>query len=105
MTKKRKLFDPLMARLGARAKARQRKRTLRTHLIKVKPAPRVTGAEVRRLRERMNLSLTLFAHTLRTNVRTLENWEQKRAKPNAQAALLIKLVARYPDTVQRLGRL
>ena len=40
MTKKRKLFDPLMARLGARAKARQRKRTLRTHLIKVKPAPR-----------------------------------------------------------------
>ena len=29
---------------------------------------------------------------LRTNVRTLENWEQGRAKPNAQAALLINLV-------------
>jgi putative transcriptional regulator len=26
-----------------------------------------------------------------------------RAKPNAQAALLINLVKRYPDTVQRLA--
>lgn len=40
---------------------------------------------------------------LRTNPRTLENWEQGRAKPNAQAALLINLVKRYPDTVERLA--
>jgi putative transcriptional regulator len=44
----------------------------------------------------------VLAVYLRTNVRTLENWEQGRAKPNAQAALLINLVKRYPDTVQRL---
>ena len=46
----------------------------------------------------MNLSRGLFAGYLRTNVRTLENWEQGRAKPNAQAALLIRMVQRYPDT-------
>jgi putative transcriptional regulator len=40
--------------------------------------------------------------TLRTNPRTLENWEQGRAKPNAQAALLIRMVAQFPDMVQRL---
>jgi len=45
----------------------------------------------------------LFAVYLRTNVRTLENWEQGRAKPNAQAALLIDLVKRFPDTVERLA--
>jgi len=39
------------------------------------------------------------------NVRTLENWEQGRAKPNAQAALLIRLVQRYPDTVRRLAQI
>jgi putative transcriptional regulator len=33
----------------------------------------------------------------------LENWEQGRAKPNAQAALLINLVKHYPDTVARLA--
>jgi putative transcriptional regulator len=40
---------------------------------------------------------------LRTNERTLENWEQGRARPNAQAALLIRMVERYPDTVERLA--
>jgi len=42
-------------------------------------------------------------HNMRTNPRTLENWEQGRAKPNAQAALIIKLVEQYPDTVDRLA--
>ncbi|HKS06349.1 MAG TPA: hypothetical protein VJR92_08565 [Gemmatimonadaceae bacterium] len=37
--------------------------------------------------------------------RTLENWEQGRARPNAQAALLIRLVRRYPDALQRLANL
>ncbi|MHA7833067.1 MAG: helix-turn-helix domain-containing protein, partial [Algiphilus sp.] len=32
-----------------------------------------------------------------------ENWEQGRAKPNQQAALLIRLVEKYPDTVKRLA--
>jgi putative transcriptional regulator len=45
----------------------------------------------------------LFAVYLRTNVRTLENWEQRRAEPDAQAALLINLVKFFPDTVERLA--
>ena len=32
----------------------------------------------------------------------LENWEQGRAKPNAQAVLLIRMVTQFPDMVQRL---
>jgi transcriptional regulator with XRE-family HTH domain len=56
-----------------------------------------------RLREKLHLSRGLFARCLRTNVRTLEKWEQGRAKPNAQAALLIELVRQYPDTIERLN--
>lgn len=37
------------------------------------------------------------------NLLGAENWEQGRAKPNAQAALLINLVKRFPDTVERLA--
>ena len=36
--------------------------------------------------------MPFFAIDLRTIVRTLENWEQGRAKPNAKAALLINQV-------------
>jgi len=37
--------------------------------------------------------------------RRLENWEQGRAKPNAQAALVIRIVQRCPDTVRRLAEI
>jgi putative transcriptional regulator len=70
-----------------------------------KPAPKITPQDVIRVRERLKLSRALFAVYLRTNVRTLENWEQGRAKPNAQAALLLNLVRRYPDTMQRLANI
>jgi putative transcriptional regulator len=38
------------------------------------------------------------------NERTLEKWEQGRAKPNPQAAALVLLVRRYPDTLERLEK-
>ena len=100
---KRDLFAELTEGVNALADARHGKRTLRTHSIEYKPAPTITPRELIRLRKNLKLSRGLFAVYLRTNVRTLENWEQGRAKPNAQAALLINLVKHYPDTVQRLA--
>ena len=102
---KRDLFAELSEGMKALAQSREGKRTLRTHTVEIKPAPEVSPKELVRVRESLNLSQALFAVYLRTNVRTLENWEQGRAKPNAQAALLINLVKRYPDTVQRLAAL
>ena len=99
----RDLFAELSEGMDALANARQGKRTLRTHAVEYKPAPRVTPQELIRVRKDLKISRALFAVYLRTNVRTLENWEQGRARPNAQAALLINLVKRYPDTVQRLA--
>ena len=100
---KRDLFAELSEGMKALAQSREGKRTLRTHTVEIKPAPEVSPRELVRVRESLNLSQALFAVYLRTNVRTLENWEQGRAKPNAQAALLINLVKCYPDTVQRLA--
>ncbi len=103
--KKRNLFTELSEGFDALADQREGKRTLRTHSVRANPAPNVKAAEVAALRERMKLSRAVFARYLRTNVRTLENWEQGRARPNAQAALLIRLVDRYPDTVERLANI
>lgn len=105
--KKRNLFAEIDEGIHALADERQGKRqgklTLRSHAVEWKPAPELTPRQLVELREELNLSRGLFAAYLRTNVRTLENWEQGRAKPNAQAALLIRLVQKYPDTVQRLA--
>jgi putative transcriptional regulator len=100
---KRDVFAELKEGMAALAESREGKRTLRTHAVEFKPAPTVTPKELIRVREGLNMSRALFAVYLRTNVRTLENWEQGRAKPNAQAALLINLVKLFPDTVERLA--
>lgn len=105
MKKKRDLFAEITEGFDALAEQRAGKRTLRTHTIKAKPAPIITPRELTKVRRDMNLSRGLFAGYLRTNVRTLENWEQGRAKPNAQAALLIRMVQKYPDTVSRLAEI
>lgn len=99
----RDLFAELNEGLDALAAEREGKLTLRTHVVECRAAPVMTAEEVLRVRENLHLSRAVFARCLRVNVRTLENWELGRAKPNAQAALLIKLVERYPDTVKRLA--
>ena len=100
---KRDVFAELTEDMAVLAESREGKRTPRTHAVEFKPAPTVTPKELIRVRQSLNMSRALFAVYLRTNVRTLENWEQGRAKPNAQAALLINLVKLFPDTVQRLA--
>ena len=100
--KKRNLFAELVEGFEALEAEREGKVTLRTHKVEARPAPRVTAKEVAGLRKRLNLSRAVFANYLRTNQRTIENWEQGRAQPNAQAALLIKLVEKYPETVEHL---
>ena len=101
--KKRNLFAEISEGFEALKQEREGKITLRKLHIEVKPAPQVTSDELIALREKMNLSRAVFARHLRTNERTLENWEQGRSKPNAQAALVIRLVDKYPETLKRLA--
>ena len=101
--RKRDLFAELVEGMNALGAARRGKRTLRTHSVEYRPVPTLTPRELTQIRSRLKMSRALFAAFLRTNVRTLENWEQGRAKPNAQALLLIHLVRRFPDTVERLA--
>ena len=100
---KRNLFEELSEGFQALKDERQGKVTLKQHHVEMPAAPEITSAELVKLRESLNLSQAVFARYLRINKRTLENWEQGRAKPNAQAAVLIKLVEKYPDTIDRLS--
>ena len=47
--------------------------TLRRYDVKAKPATALKPDEVRKVRERLNPSRAVFARTLRTNERTLQN--------------------------------
>lgn len=102
---KRDIFAELVEGFEVLADERKGKVTLRTHTVEMKRLPTLSAAELVSIRTELNLSRAVFARYLHTNVRTLENWEQGRAKPNAQAATLIRLVAKHPETVNHLAEL
>lgn len=51
------------------------------------------------------MSRNAFALKLCVSPRTLENWEQGETLPNDQAAALILMVYKYPDTLERLEKI
>jgi putative transcriptional regulator len=102
---KRDIFAELAEGFDALADERKGKVTLRAHRPGLAKVPVVTAGELMSIRESLHMSRPVFALYLRTNPRTLENWEQGRAKPNAQATTLIRLVQKYPETVQLLAAL
>ena len=100
--KKRSLFAELMSGVEEMGEHREGKITLKTHKLERSSLPRVTPKMIREVRESLNMSQAVFADILRTNLASLRNWEQGRAKPNDQAITLILLIKKFPDTLQRL---
>ena len=99
---KRDIFSELIEGVAAMKAHREGKLTLRSYKIEAAPLPKVDSKLIRDTRKKLRCSRAVFARKLRINERTLEKWEQGRAKPNPQAAALVLLVRRYPDTLARL---
>jgi len=102
---KRGIFGELMDGVAAMKGHREGKLTLRTYKLDVAPLPKVDSRLLRDTRRKLRCSRAVFARKLRINVRTLEKWGQGRANPNPQAAALVLLVRKYPDTLARLDAL
>ena len=102
---KRDIFSELMEGFDALEGERAGKLTLKRTKVEYKPAPEITGAQVRQLREKLNLSQPVFARQLRIEARTVANWEQGVSKPNAQAAILLRLVDLHPELIHDIASL
>ena len=103
--RKRNILDELVEGVASMKSHRQGKLTLRSYKVDVAPLPKVDSKLLRDTRKKLHCSRAVFARKLRINERTLEKWEQGRAKPNPQAAALVLLVRKYPDTLARLDGL
>jgi putative transcriptional regulator len=54
--------------------------------------------DVKAIREAANVSQVDFARLIGINVRTLQNWEQRRSRPTGPARALLKIVASNPKS-------
>ncbi len=52
--------------------------------------------DVRVIREAASISQSQFARLIGVNLRTLQNWEQRRTRPSGPARALLKIVASDP---------
>ncbi len=104
--KKRDLFSELKQGIEEIQQYKNTKKiTLRTHKVEKQPPLKVSATLIRHTREHLHMSRSVFAHKLRVSPRTLEKWEQGTTTPNDQAAALILMVKRYPDTIEKLEKL
>lgn len=103
--KKRDVFAELMEGVSAMKEHREGKRTLRTHKLSAPETKEAPGAEYFvAVRERFNVSRSVWANMLHVSPRTVEKWEQG-GQASPLAATFVQLVSEYPDTIERLQTL
>src|SRR5258708_3580445 len=61
----------------------------------------VPETDVRKVRRKMGLSQSQFATRFGFPPATLRNWEQGRARPDAPTRVLLAVIAKHPETVER----
>lgn len=54
-----------------------------------------------RVRKRLKMSQSAFAHVFGVSVRTVQEWEQRRRKPAGAARTLLQVIDREPEAVWR----
>jgi len=59
---------------------------------------RLDAPDVQAIRKAANISQSQFAKLIGVNLRTLQNWEQRRTRPTGPARALLKIVASNPKS-------
>jgi len=59
----------------------------------------INPPEIKTVREKLNVSQNEFALMIGVSVRTLQNWEQNRRKPEGPAKALLRIASKNPSAV------
>jgi len=95
---KREVFAELLKSVEQALEHAQGKRELRTTVLPAVPSP-VTGAQVRRIRQRLNASQAVFARYLNVSTKLVQAWEAERRSPDGPALVLLRLAERDPEAL------
>lgn len=77
---------------------REMKRHMSGKSIRGARATVVDEPDVRAIRKAADISQSQFAKLIGVNLRTLQNWEQRRTRPTGPARALLKIVASNPKS-------
>ena len=81
---------------------REMKRHMAGKTVRGAKSTEVPAPDVRTIREAAQISQSQFAKLIGVNLRTLQNWEQRRTQPTGPARALLKIVASNPKAIEAL---
>ena len=55
--------------------------------------------DVKKIRETLHMSQSMFANTFGLNLNSIQNWEQKRKQPSGASLVLLKVIEKNPNAV------
>jgi putative transcriptional regulator len=77
---------------------REMKRHMAGKAVRGARTAQMDEPDVRAIREAAKISQSQFAELIGVNLRTLQNWEQRRTRPTGPARALLKIVASNPKS-------
>ncbi len=77
---------------------RQMNRHMAGKVVRGAMTTEFTQPDVRAIREAAKISQSQFAKLIGVNLRTLQNWEQRRTRPSGPARVLLEIVASDPKS-------
>ena len=75
---------------------RQMNRNMAGKAVRGAKTTELAEPDARAIREAAKISQSQFAKLIGVNLRTLQNWEQRRTRPSGPARVLLKIVASNP---------
>jgi putative transcriptional regulator len=94
MKKERNIGEEILAGIREVKEWQQGKKKLKTTRMEL---PR--AADVAKIRQNLDLTQDEFADFMGVNVKTLQNWEQKRREPQGPARSLLRIAEKAPEAI------
>lgn len=68
------------------------KQPVRTRKVTIAPLPHYRGAAIKQIRQKLNMTQSLFAEILGVSIKTIEAWEADRNEPEGPAQRMLSLL-------------
>ena len=79
--------------------------TKRNKYLKPSPPEEFTSRDVKKLRERLSLSVSVFAEVMNVSPKTVEAWESGTNDVGGSAQRLMSIIKKNPDILLEAGAL
>lgn len=78
-------------------------RNLKSSLFEIPEIPKYKGKEIKKIREKLHLTQSLFAQTLGVSSKTVEAWESGKNIPQGPAQRVLSIMNSNDRALEHLG--